>query len=369
MLILPVRPQPSHLHIQENPDSRSTSSSIANSDSDLRLAPKPPVQQTDTMISIMPSSKLPTPKRPKLSLQTFATVSSAGEKAKANLTLSTGTETPIRTSTYANAFAPSQTPTSCVHHVQEAPVQASLDDQNTPPSSTSSSATSSSSGHSSPFPVSAPYSLPIGAHSILRNSPLPRKHLSVATRINRRRFLPVKRVMFREILEDIIPAQIVGCSSDSSDSDCGEKRQRATFEKAEIRERQSANSVDEGAPSTPVNRRRKRRREWVWRPLDDGVLTVHHVLDEDNNGCHSKAGVNLTTSANDIRPVELEIDLPIVSDDAYSRPTIELSCEKDDGKAGGTLIFQDKLVGTELELQKDFEVLESWVEAVTTNAP
>lgn len=141
------------------------------------------------------------------------------------------------------------------------------------------------------------------------------------------------------------------------------------FEKAEIRERQLANSVDEGAPSTPVNRRRKRRREWVWRPLDEDVLTVHHVLDEDNNGCHSEAGVNLTASANDVRPFELEINLPIVSDDAYPEPTIEPDCEKDDAKAGGTLIFQDKLVGTELELQNDFEVLESWVEAVTTNAP
>lgn len=95
-------------------------------------------------------------------------------------------------------------------------------------------------------------------------------------------FLPVKRVVFREILEDIIPAQIIDCLSDGSDSDCNENRPRALFEKVEIRWRQSAKGVEEGAPSTPVHRRRKRRREWVWRPLDDDILAVHYNPDEVN---------------------------------------------------------------------------------------
>lgn len=168
-------------------------------------------------------------------------------------------------------------------------------------------------------------------------------------------FLPVKRVVFREILEDIIPAQFVDYSSDGSDSACGEKRPRATFEKVELRERQSANVVEEGAPSTPVNRRRKRRREWVWRPLDDDVLAVHHILDE-GNGYHSEEEVNLA-SANDIRPVELEITLPIIFD-AYPRPTMGPSYENEDAMAEGALVLQEKLVGTELGPQKlNVEVL------------
>lgn len=368
MFILPVRPQPSCLRIQESSDSRATSSSITESDLESDLASKPLSQQIGTMISIMPSPKPPTPKRPKLSLQTPAAVSSPGEKTKTTLTLSTGPEILIPQNTYANAFAPSQTPASIIHQIQEASLQACPDDQITPPSSTSSSATSSSSGHSSPFPVSAPYSLPIGARSILRNSPLPRKHLSVAsTRINRRLFLPIKRVIFREILEDVIPAQIVDYSSDSADSDCGEKRPRATFEKVEDRERQWAGGFEEGVPSTPVNRRRKRRREWVWRPLDDDVLAVHHILDEDN-GRHSEE-VN-PTNADDVGPAKLEVNLPIISEDAYPRLTIEPAFEKDDAMAEGARILQENLMSTELEPQMlNVEVLQSWVKAVPPKVP
>lgn len=164
--------------------------------------------------------------------------------------------------------------------------------------------------------------------------------------------------MFREILEDIIPAQMFGYSPDSFDSDCGEKRPRATFENVEMKERQSAGSVDEGAPSTPVNRRRKRRREWVWRPLDDDVLAVHQILDDDT-GCHCEKQVNLP-SADDVKPVEVDINLPAVSEVAYLRSTIELSYEKDDAMVEGTLILQEKVVDTELEPQKlNVEVPES----------
>lgn len=174
--------------------------------------------------------------------------------------------------------------------------------------------------------------------------------------------------MFRELLEDIIPAQIVDYSSDSSDSECGEKRPRATFEAVEIRERQSANSLEDGAPSTPGNRRRKRRREWVWRPLNDDVLAVHHILDEDS-GSHSEDGVNLT-SADNVRPVELEINLPIISQDAYLISTIEPSYEKDDAMAEGALILQAKVLENELELPTlNVEVMERWAEAVTTKVP
>lgn len=340
MLILPVRPLPTALRIQENPDPRAISSSpssIAKPDPELHLGQRPPSQQTGTMISIMPSPKPPSPKRPKLSLQTLAAVS-ATEKSKTILTLGSGTDTPVRHKIYVNAFTSSQSSTSCGHQIQEDSSQTySADDQITPPSSTASSAISSSSAHTSPFPLSAPYSLPIGSRSILRNSPLPRKHLSVAsTRINRIMFPPVKRVMFREILEDIIPAQMFGHSPDSSDSDCSEKRPRATFENVEMKERQSAGNVNVDAPWTPVHRRRKRRREWVWRPLDDDVFAVHQILD-DQIGCQCEKKVNLP-SADDDKPVKVENNLPAISEIACLRSTIELSYEQKDAMAKGTLI-------------------------------
>ncbi|MCJ1466940.1 hypothetical protein MMC07_005562 [Pseudocyphellaria aurata] len=301
----------------------------------------------------MPSVEPPTPRRPKLSLQTFAAVSSAAEKTRTNLTGCTGTETPVRTNTYADGLAPSHSATSCILQIQDASLQACPDDQVTPPSSSSSSATSSSSGHTSPFPMSAPYSLPIGARSILRNSPLPRKHLSVAsTRMNRRMFTPVKRVTFREILDDIIPARAV---DDSSDSDCGEKRPRATFERVEISETQSTKCVEEVAFSIPSSRRRKRRREWVWRPWDNDVLAAHHGLEEYNE----EDKVELASPAYG-KSIELELNLPIVLDDAYSRSGVELGYKQEDTRVRGSLILQKNFTGTEIELQNPtVEMVES----------
>ena len=157
---------------------------------------------------------------------------------------------------------------------------------------------------------------------------------------------------------------MIDYSSDGSDSDCNGNRPRAPFEKVEIRWRQSAKGVEEGAPSTPVHRRRKRRREWVWRPLDDDILAVHYNPDEVN-GCHDKEKVKLA-GPDDVGPVELEIHLPIRSEDTYPNPTIELGYENYDAMTERALILQEKLVGTELEPQKlNIEVLESWEEAVT----
>ena len=109
-------------------------------------------------------------------------------------------------------------------------------------------------------------------------------------------FPPVKRVIFREILEDIIPKPVADYSSDTSDSDCGEKRPRATFEETGLRGRPTAEEKEEeGVPSTPVHRRRKRRREWVWRPLDDDILTAHHT----------QVGIESSTAGHNTEKVEL----------------------------------------------------------------
>lgn len=87
-------------------------------------------------------------------------------------------------------------------------------------------------------------------------------------------FQPVKNVAFCEVLEDFIPQKLVEYSS-GSENEGGEKRPRAAYERGEYRGRKTADE-EEDLPATPIQqRRRKRRREWVWRPVDDDVLAEH----------------------------------------------------------------------------------------------
>lgn len=87
-------------------------------------------------------------------------------------------------------------------------------------------------------------------------------------------FQPVKRVTFCEVLEDFIPQKLVEYSS-GSENEGGEKRPRAIYEGGDYRGSKTADE-EEDLPATPIQqRRRKRRREWVWRPVDDDVLAEH----------------------------------------------------------------------------------------------
>ena len=87
-------------------------------------------------------------------------------------------------------------------------------------------------------------------------------------------FQPVKKVAFCEVLEDVIPQKMVENSS-GSETEGGEKRPRAAYERGEDRGRKPPDE-EEDLPATPLQqRRRKRRREWVWRPVDDDVLAEH----------------------------------------------------------------------------------------------
>lgn len=83
-------------------------------------------------------------------------------------------------------------------------------------------------------------------------------------------FPPVKRVLFRESLEEIIPRQELEPLSEASDSDSGVKRRRPQSSNDD----NSENHIfDEGNKSpTPIHGRRKRHREWIWRPLEDDIL-------------------------------------------------------------------------------------------------
>ena len=276
MLILPVRPQPPNLRDQESNDSCTTASSTtARPDQESQQAPEQASQSTGAMTSIMPPPKPPMPKRPKLSLQTFAAASLEEQKPKADHLLSPVTDTPIYTNAFSNAFTSLPSTPTTAQIRQEPPIQPCATDDSTPQSSDPSSTASSSSGLASPFYTSPPYTLPIGARSILSNSPLPRRHLSaISMRVNRRMFQPVKKVTFCEVLEDFIPQKVVEHSS-GSETEGGEKRPRAAYERCEYRGRKTADE-QEDLPATPIQqRRRKRRREWVWRPVDDDVLAEH----------------------------------------------------------------------------------------------
>lgn len=279
MFILPVRPQPPYIRIQESNDTCTTASSTtAGPEQESQQAPEPSSTSAGAMTCVMPPPKPPMSKRPKLSLQTFAAASLEEQKPNTDLLLSPVTDTPIYTNAFANAFTSLPSTPTTAQIRQEPPIKPRADDDDdaaTPPSSDPSSTASSSFGLASPFSASPPYTLPIGARSILSNSPLPRRHLSARSmRVNRRMFQPIKKVTFCEILEDFIPQKMIEYSS-GSETEGDEKRARAAYERGEDRGRKPPDE-QEDMPATPLQqRRRKRRREWVWRPVDDDVLAEH----------------------------------------------------------------------------------------------
>lgn len=84
----------------------------------------------------------------------------------------------------------------------------------------------------------------------------------------------------------------------------------------------------------------------MWRPLDNDILAAHHGLDEYNG----EDEVQLS-GPDDVGPIELEINLPIIFDDSYTRTAIEPGYEEDDTRVKGALILQENLMGTEIEPQ------------------
>ena len=193
------------------------------------------------MLSVIPSARPAALKRPKLSLQTCTLPSPALQKTAAVIGLSASTDSPTIRSPHANDFdAPPPTPTSAIQPQIHFPA---------------STTTSSAFPGVSLYHSDAPYILPIGTRSILRNSPLPRRHVSAATtRAPRRMFLPVKRVAFQERLVEYMPTPFIEALPDTeveaSSTEEDHKRRREIIEAEDGR-------------STPVDRRLKRR-DWVW---------------------------------------------------------------------------------------------------------
>ncbi len=277
MLILPSR----LLHQASQPCSNTSTSTVLTSQ-DSQPISHPHDQKADAMLSVMPPVRSATSKRPKLSLQTSPP---APNRSKPALNLSFVTDSPTKRNTHVNALElPPPQHSPYWRGTEEIPPQ------HQPPLSPAPLGSSSTSSHTSPFLATTPYFLPLGARSILRNGPLPRRHVSATSaRAPKKMFPPVKRVVFHETLEETIPIPNFEEHSDSSDSDNSDKRQRT---EDEIKERRAIIEEEDGS-ATPVHGRRKRRREWVWRPLDDDILTRHHKDTSDvlpSSSCSKRVG-------------------------------------------------------------------------------
>lgn len=81
-------------------------------------------------------------------------------------------------------------------------------------------------------------------------------------------FPPVKRVSFAEKLVEMAPTLVI---EDLSDTELD-----VPTTEAEQRRRREVIEAEDGH-ATPMQGRRKRRREWVWRPMEDDVLASHNM--------------------------------------------------------------------------------------------
>ena len=90
-------------------------------------------------------------------------------------------------------------------------------------------------------------------------------------------FPPVKRVTFKERLVEFLPTPVIEGLSDTevepSSTEDDHKRRRELIEA-------------EDGHSTPVHRRRKKR-DWVWRPVEDDVLTSHDLVSVRSDVIHT----------------------------------------------------------------------------------
>ncbi|KAL8754733.1 MAG: hypothetical protein Q9199_004129 [Rusavskia elegans] len=263
MLAVPIR-----THSDQRPSQRT---------SNLALCPEAPTSSSATaeaMISIMPTPRPLTPKRPKLSLQTstISTLPASKQSRTALSNLSSAVDSPTTyRNTYENAFEPTpSTPLSSKPHPDEAFTQIRPVQRPSPQTSLSSSSISTvSSGSISPFASAAPYTVALGARSILRNSPLPRRHTThLSNRPAKRMFHPVKRVSFLETLVEMIPTPVLS-ESDVSVEDPVTDEGFAKDLSAGSKSKRMDEIDNVPPPSSGPGRRKRRSRDWISRPIED----------------------------------------------------------------------------------------------------
>ena len=282
MLVLPVR-SPQHPHSRQDlDDDPHTNLAQRQRTSNTSLVSDAHLHASDTLFSATPSSRH-RPKRPKLSLQT-SNVSSlpARHRPKTVLPISIIRQPPTTENSLTSIVDAPSHPT-VTPQASSPPIDVRSVDVISQ-SSSNRSATTSSSGCTSLSPATAPYCLPMGLRSILRNSPLPPRFIpSTAPKTAKALFPQIKHVCFRERLEELIPTSIIDPShdtSDMSDSDPSDKRLED-----EIAERKALDDLleeEEGnSTSSVLGHRKRRKKDWAWRPLEDDISAS-----QSQNACH-----------------------------------------------------------------------------------
>ena len=205
------------------------------------------------MLCMMPSSRPLAPRRPKLSLW-ISTVAMAPTKPTITLDADRATDQDPFTKVSIDP------PLSPIQHTNTAFSWPTERGPLPPECSMSPVPAASSLGQGSPSIRAVPYTLGQGSRSILRNSPLPSGQISsTSLRPPSRTF---QRVRFREKLVEEIPAGNDENVLEPRDSDdeCASKSGLA-----EQKPLCEPNNM-------AVHGRRKRRREWIWRPVGDDIL-------------------------------------------------------------------------------------------------
>ncbi|MCJ1280752.1 hypothetical protein MMC26_000069 [Xylographa opegraphella] len=269
MTTLPMRLQSPSLHIPYN----ETCKFAGKRTLCMSAPPVPPEQNpssSDTMsVAVLPLPRLSIPKRPKLSLQTSTIPQPFAPRSANALSIGHSSDSPTLRNTYENALKDRPAPSSSAQAVDHPPL--SSGPRAIPGPHRSSSPLSSS--ETSP---NVPYFLPIGARGILRNSPLPPRYVTAtSTRTPHRMFPPVKRVVFHEMLEELMPTPIVEETSELSDTDSESSASNHKRGRASDPYEHNDSDDPEDMPSTPISGRCKRRREWVWTigSAEDGRLS------------------------------------------------------------------------------------------------
>jgi len=289
-----------------------------------------PAQQESTAstmtTSVLPPQRQSIAKRPKLSLQTSTLPQPFAPKSANALSISHTNDSPTLRNTYSNALrAPTSANPSSTLKIDNLAQPLKAKDVSSP------QATSASSISSSETSPAIPYYLPIGARSILRNSPLPQRHVSATSaRAPRRMFPPIKRVLFHEKLTEHIPTPIVEESEQSdvdSDSSSSSRKRGRTSSREEADEPEEP----EDMPATPVQGRWKRKREWVWTlgPVEDRCVSpdAGPLLRKESKEISEEE----TDRIAEARPKFREPPAAVVSDESLGNST---HCQTSPGEIG-----------------------------------
>ncbi|KAL8710300.1 MAG: hypothetical protein Q9220_005070 [cf. Caloplaca sp. 1 TL-2023] len=234
----------------------------------------------------MPTPRPLTPKRPKLSLQT-SSLPLLPPNAQSRTALAAPSSAVDSPTTYRNttrnAFeVPPSTPVSANPGKDEASTELGQVQRPSPQTTSSTSSISTiSSSSSSPLTHSTPYMLGLGARSILRNSPLPKRHITtMSNRPPKRMFQPIKRVSFPDEFIEMIPSPILH----NVDSPVVDMAIQASplRPQTEAIGTQTLKELDNEQPASPRGRPRRRGRDWIFRPTNDEASPT---LPNDQQSC------------------------------------------------------------------------------------